>query len=486
MANGRIAVVDIGSNTVRLVVYEVPTRLPFPLFNEKAQCELGRDLAETGRLNPDGVASALGTMARFVRLAEAMGVERLELVATAAVREAADGRDFVAEIEKRFSCHVDVIDGAEEARLSALGLLSGVPDADGLLGDIGGGSLDLVVLNAGSFGTYATLPFGHLRLSRSARTPKQAASLVAREMERLDWLDQLSGRCLYAAGGAWRAVARVFLEQTAWPLHVIDNFSLDRSEASALVRVVSRLSSDSWKRVPGISRRRLETLPYAAVVLDALLAAARPGRLVFSGFGMREGKMLQCLPETMRAQDPLIAGCSSHAERSGRFSLHGEEILTWMAPLFNGEQAAQARLRLAACLLSDIAWSVHPDYRAENAFNRVLRLPYAGLTHMNRIVLAIAVYVRYGGDIDLPLVEPARRLIDEETLLRAVTVGRALRLAHTLSGGAPGLLPRTRLRVGGDSLVLELPENRDVFFSEAVTRRLESLARRMGLKPEIA
>ncbi|MCG8508083.1 MAG: exopolyphosphatase, partial [Rhodospirillales bacterium] len=236
---------------------------------------------------------------------------------------------------------------------------------------------------------------------------------------------------------------------------------------------------------PHLSRRRMDALPFAALVLEMLIRKTRPRRLIFSGFGMREGRMLTCLPEEVRRQDPLIAGCISHAERSGRFSVHGDEIMTWMAPVFDGEDAAAARLRLAACLISDIGWSVHPDYRAENAFHRVLRLPFAGLTHADRAALAIATYVRYGGDPETPAVSQPMSLLSEPMLERSVAVGRALHLANTLSGGAPGLLMKTRLKRNKTRLILELPEDGAVFLSDAVERRLGRLARAVDLKPRI-
>lgn len=485
-AAGRIGVIDIGSNTIRLVVYEVPTRLPFPLFNEKAQCELGRNIADTGRLHPEGVLAAFRALGRFIPLAHAMGVDRLELVATAAVREATDGASFVAEVERQFAHRVDVIDGAKEAQLAALGVLSGAPRADGILGDLGGGSLDLVALEKGSFGRSATLPLGHLRLSQVAGNRSKAAEVVATHLATIAWLEEMRGRHLYAVGGVWRSIARVFLHQLDWPLHVIDNFEVKGAEAARLLEVVARMGPSSIRRMPFVSRRRLESLPSAALVLKSLLAAARPSRLVFSGFGMREGRMLECLPKDMRHQDPLIAGCLSHAERTGRFSVQGEETLIWMAPLFEGEMASQIRLRQAACLLSDIAWNVHPDYRAENALHRVLRLPFAGLTHGDRVWLALAIFVHYGGDVGDRLVADVKPLVSEAEVASAVTTGQALLLARTLSGGAPGLLGQTCLkRIDGD-LVLHLPEDDAIFSSEAVERRLAQLARTLTLKARIA
>ncbi len=483
---GKVAIVDIGSNTVRLVVYDAPLRLPIPMFNEKAQCELGRGLAATGKLNPQGVKTALASLARFINLSTAMGADHLKLVATAAVRDAFDGPEFVAEIKRRFGLDVQVLSGEEEAKLAAIGLLSGVSKADGVLGDLGGGSLDLVALNRGEFGEHGTLPLGHLRLAEVMEKGYDAAqNQIEKCLKELPWIRQAKGRTLYAIGGSWRSLARIFIDQIGHPLHVVDNFTLRQDEALRLSNVIAGSSRDSLKRIPGIPRRRMETLSAASMVLETLIRVIEPKKLTFSGFGMREGQLLEILPDKLRGKDPLIDACKSFADRTGRFALHGNEILEWMAPLFPDEKSAQKRLRFAACLLSDIGWNEHPDYRAEHAFYRVLRIPFAGLTHPNRVLLAEAVYVRYNGDPESKLVSPVRSLLDPGQQAWVNVVGLALRLAHTLSGSAPGLLAQSRLKVGGNKLSLKVPKGDEIFVSETVERRLKTLARSVGLKSAI-
>lgn len=479
---GRVAVVDIGSSSVRLVVYDTPARLPVPIFNEKADCGLIRGLEDTGRLNEEGVARTRLALARFVRLANAMGVERLELVATAAVREAADGLHFVEEIEETHKVSVQVPSGAEEARLSALGLLIGVPQADGILGDLGGGSLDLVCLDKGHYGANATLPLGHLRLQDAVHGDlSKAAGHIDGFLAKNKWLKDIKGRTFYAVGGSWRTLARIFIEQDNYPIHIIDGYTVDAEEIGNLVKVIARLGQETMKQMKSVPRRRIETLPFAALTLERLLEATRPDKVVFSGFGMREGQMIKGLPPEIRRQDPLIAGCETLAERTGRFTLSGPEIRDWMAPLFKGETKEQARLRYAACLLSDIGWTEHPDYRAEHAFYRVLRLPYAGLTHPDRAFLALAVFVRYNGDPATDYVQRVIGLLDDEQKRRANAIGLTLRLAHTVSGSAPGLIERTTLGARDKTLVLGLPrKDHDIFVGEAVDRRLKTLAKALG------
>jgi exopolyphosphatase/guanosine-5'-triphosphate,3'-diphosphate pyrophosphatase len=481
-----VGVVDIGSNTVRLVVYETPTRVPIPIFNEKSQCALGAGMGKTGRLNPQGITKALQALVRFVYLARAMGVDRMQMVATAAVRDALDGPVFVARIERTCGVPVHVLSGAEEARLAAVGVLNGLPGADGVVGDLGGGSLDLVGLDVGKVGPFATLSLGHLRLAEDCGGDRiQARRILARSLAGVPWLAAMRERTVYAVGGSWRALARIFIEQTHYPLHVVDNYTIPFADALRLSDLIGGLSINSLEKMAATAGRRVDTLPFASLALSALLEAARPARVVFSASSMREGQMLELLPLPLRHQDPLISACQTHAERTDRFAVHGDELLAWTTPLFTGETEPERRLRLALCLLSEIGWSEHPDYRAVHAFHRVLRIPYPGLTHPDRAEMALAVLMRYGGDEDDRMVAPIRTLLDDRRLARARIAGLALRLAHTLSGGAPGLLALTRLQVEAGKLVLHLTENSSLFLSEAVERRFRALARSMALKPVI-
>jgi exopolyphosphatase/guanosine-5'-triphosphate,3'-diphosphate pyrophosphatase len=419
-----------------------------------------------------------------------MEVERLALVATAAVRDAADGPAFVKAVEQACRLPVQVLSGADEARLAAVGVLNGAPSADGVLADLGGGSLDLVSLDLGHAGAYATLPLGHLRLAEAAGGDRvKVRHVLDQALATVPWLDRINGRSLYCVGGSWRALARIFIDQTHHPLHVVDNYTIGFFDALRLSHLVAGLSRPTLEKLPELDPRidahRLDSLPYAAAALAALLERSRPKDAVFSAFGMREGQMIELLPPDLRHQDPLISACEAQAEQTGRFAAHGEEILAWMTPLFPAETEGERRLRLAACHLGDIGWSEHPDYRSAHAFHRVLRLPFPGLSHPDRVELALVVLIRYGGIEDDRMVAPVRALLDERRLRRARVIGLALRLAHTLSGGAPGLLPRTKLKRDARSLVLELPADPTAFLSEAVERRHARLARVLALKADI-
>jgi len=481
---GRIAVVDVGSNSLRLVVFERLGAALMPLLNEKVMCGLGRGIARTGRLNRDGVALAYANVQRFVALARALRVDHLAVIATAAVREAKDGADFAAELARRNGVEVRVIDGPEEARLSAQGVLAGIPAADGVVGDIGGGSVELVQIDGGAgraaIGAGVTLPLGPLRLGELGDNRKAINDSIDRIVDEAAVLRAAAGKTLYLVGGAWRAIARLHMEQAHYPLHIIHQYTIGRAQAETFLELVSRLSRRSLEQITTVNRKRLEVVPVAAAILRRLIATGRPERVTFSAFGLREG-YAHGLLAAEHAVDPLIAACAGVAESQGRSRGDGDRLQLWTAPLFPGLPAAARRLHRAACWLSDIAWSEHPDYRAEHAFIRSLRMPVGALDHAERVFIATALHTRYGGSPDEPIRLPTAPLLAPEPTAESRALGLALRLAYTLCGGALDLLNDVRLIREPDALILELPESGGLLLGEAVERRLGALGRALGL-----
>src|ERR1700730_16017123 len=283
VSQGRIAVIDIGSNSLRLVIYDGISRAALALFNEKVLCGLGRGLGKTGRLNADAIAPALANLERFVALARAIGVARLDIIATAAVRDASDGREFVAEATRRCGAGVTILDGAAEGRLSALGVVAGIPHADGVVGDLGGGSVELVPVDSGRVGEGATLPLGPLRLAEFADDDRKLRDVVDKHIASVTWLRRYRGRGFYLVGGAWRALARIHMEQTNYPLHIIQHYTVPRSEPQQIFQFIGRLSRKSLEKMGAVSKRRLESVPLAALVLSRLTQIIEPDRLIFSG-----------------------------------------------------------------------------------------------------------------------------------------------------------------------------------------------------------
>jgi exopolyphosphatase/guanosine-5'-triphosphate,3'-diphosphate pyrophosphatase len=489
-AAGRIAVIDLGSNSLRLVVFERLGGTLLPLLNEKVMCGLARGLAATGRLSPEGIALALPNLGRFVALARAIGIDHLAVIATAAVRDASDGQAFAAEVERRCGVPVRIIDGTAEARLSAIGVLAGIPEANGVVADLGGGSVELVrVRRAGlapgdwdeRIGDGVTLPIGPLRLAELGDGGKPVSEAVERAVGGVAVLRAAAGHSLYLVGGAWRAIARLHVDHSGYPLHIIHQYTLARAEAEGFLDIIGRQSKKSLDRILTISRKRLEVVPLAAFILRRLIAAAAPQWVVFSAFGLREGYAYGLIPAAERAADPLLAACIAIAARESRFRADGDRLQEWTAPLFPRLTEARRRAHRVACWLSDIAWGDHPDYRAEQAFTRTLRLPFAAITHHDRVFVASVLHTRYGGAAEDAVTAPTRSLLGEADAREVRRLGLALRLAYTLCGGVLELLADVWIGREDGAIVLEVTPAGDMFVGETVQRRLDALGRAFGL-----
>jgi exopolyphosphatase/guanosine-5'-triphosphate,3'-diphosphate pyrophosphatase len=487
---GRFGIVDLGSNSVRLVVYAAAVRSPVLVFNEKVLCGLGRSLASTGRLDPKGIDRALAALKRFVALREQIGISRSIVAATAAVRDAEDGPEFLARAEKICGFKIKLVSGTEEARLSAQGVLSGIPDAEGVVGDLGGASLELVGVSGGKrLGEGATLPIGPLRIMDMAKGSLSAAeSIVEKAFKGLDVLKESQGKKIYVVGGAWRNLARIHMAQRNYPIHVLHEYVIPARDASDIAKVIEKLGPKTLAQIPDISERRIDTLPFGALVLEKLIAAMKAKEIVVSAYGLREGILFDHLDRREQAKDPLIEGARDLAARLARFPEHGAELTPWTAPLFVpnvlGETPAEARLRHAACILADIGWYVHPDYRAHHSMTQILLAPFSGVDHPGRLQLARTLYHRHEGRGEPELIGSLVGLLNESENYRALVLGLALRLAFTLCAATTGMLPKTKLEITRSTITLVVPRRYEPLLGEMVSKRLAALARAIDRRGE--
>lgn len=486
-----VAIVDIGSNSVRMVIYDGLRRAPAPIFNEKILCGLGRGVAVTGRLADDAVDRALRALNRFRALCRQIGVKDIHAVATAATREAKNGAAFVARATDALGARISVLSGRKEARYAALGVLTGIPDADGVVGDLGGGSLELVEINNGEIGDGVTLPLGALRLiDLSGADMEQAKALADRTFSELSLLKGLQGRDFYAVGGTWRNLARIHMAHSHYPLNVLDHYEMSQAPARSIAGLVAGLSPEALRGMEMVPKSRAETLPYGSMVLDRLLEAGKPNRVVISALGLREGLLLSRLKKKKRKDDPLLAACWDFARAMARSAEHEKELCAWTDQLFgNGgqpEEAEEGRLRHAACLLADIGWRTHPNYRGGHSLTIVSHASFSGVDHPSRVFLALVVFFRYVGVQGDEAPSDLVSLIEDGAQDRARLIAAAQRLAYVLSGAMPGLLPKIGLQYGTKKrLVLTLPKRHENLVGERVQKRLAELAGLTGHRPEI-
>lgn len=476
---GTAAVIDVGSNSIRLVIYKGPRRAPLPILDEKVSCGLGRGMDSRGRMSPQSMDLALRTVTRFVDIARSMGVSGTKAVATAAVRNAANGPDFKEAVERECGISLRVLSGMEEATLSALGTLCAIPEADGIVGDIGGGSLELVEVCEGEIGNHATLPLGTIPLLESGLSPTKARKrLIAPLLDELPWLENAKKKTFYAVGGSWRALAKKHMESEDYPLRIVHGYSLSSSRALEMTREVVDVSPGSLRSLWIIGRNRMESAPYAAALMKSLLERTGVKDLMFCTYGLREGCIYDDLPPEQRSLDPLIVMCQEVALKMGRSIGDGEAFCRWIEPVIPDKYSGNPRLRLAACYLSDIGISEHPEYRAEQVFLRILRMPFVGITHPERVRVAFSVASRHAAIGNLVRRWEVSDFLSNDNVEEARVTGLALRLAYTVSGGVARILKSTRLESTGEKLTLHMPNQ--IPHPETVGRRLGALAKALG------
>lgn len=474
----RTAIIDIGSNSVRLVVYQGVPRLPATLFNEKVMAGLGRGLAGAGAIEPDALARGRQALARFAAVAREMRVDGVRTVATAAVRDASNGHELI-DAAAELGLSVELLSGDQEAKAAGLGVLSAFPDADGIVGDLGGGSLELVRVAGGRTGERASFPLGVLRLAALRASDAAAAERrVVRAIRDAGWRGGGAGLPFYLVGGSWRAVARLHMTLNRYPLPIIHGYALPAAAAGALARRIAGLTRQQLRDVPGLSAARAATLGDAAWLLDILVRELGAREILVSAFGLREGLLYGALDEAARAEDPLIVAAREEGRLLGRFAEHGDLLDAWVAPAFAPDGPVDARLRHAACLLTDVGWHANPEFRAERGVETALHGNWVAIDARGRAVLAQALASALAGTTDSP--DPLPRLAEPAALKIAAAWGLAIRLGQRLSGGVAGPLRRSRLSCTAGQVVLHLAPGDRQLYGELVERRHKALAQALG------
>ena len=322
-----------------------------------------------------------------------------------------------------------VLAGKEEAHFAAEGVIAAIPDADGLAADLGGGSLDMVMVKGGRTGEPATLPFGPLRLIDLAKgDTDKARQMVDGELAKLPQLKTLDNRTLYAVGGIWRSFARVDMLRERYPLHMLQQYTISYGRALELCNVLAKQSRKSLELMSAVSKRRMELLPYGAVVLHRLLMTARFKEVVISRQrparraalrpaarrGARQGSADRFRHAGERAVEPLARPCAARCSNGPRpCSATRTRSIAGCA-------------RRPACSATSAGGAIPITARC-GTYEEVLYMPFAGADHRAREFIATAVYHRYSGDEDMPPRYAGPGLLGKQDEKRAFRIGLAAR-----------------------------------------------------------
>jgi exopolyphosphatase/guanosine-5'-triphosphate,3'-diphosphate pyrophosphatase len=478
-----LSIIDIGSNSIRLVVYEGLARSPSLLFNEKMLAGLGRGIVSTGKLDPEAVTRSMEEFRRFRALSEQAGAEHMYVLATAAAREAVNGPDFIHRAEEVLRTEIRVLSGRQEAYYSALGVISGFHPANGIAGDLGGGSLELIDINSESIGDGITLPLGGLRLQDMAKNSLVQAQKIARqELARAKLLKGGQGRAFYAVGGTWRNLARLHMEMNNYPLGVMHHYEISADSALAFLRQVAKGEVEKVKGIEGVSKNRRSLLPYGAVVLQEIMSAMQPSKIVVSAQGVREGFLYSLLDAEEQKADPLISAAEELALLRSRSVHHAHDLVEWTGKAFKAfgidETEDEARYRHAACLLADIGWRAHPEYRGRQSLNIIAHASFIGVDHPGRAYLALANAYRHDGIFNDGIAPEIKALAPPRLLERARVLAAMMRVVYLLTAAMPGVMPRLKWESRGNgALALVLPASLSDLYGERPAGRLAQLAR---------
>ncbi len=480
-----LAIIDIGSNSVRLVVYDGLDRSPVPAFNEKVLCGLGNGVVSTGKLPKGGVERALAALKRFRVLTQIMDIADVRVIATAAARDAANGADFLAAAREALGgTAITLLSGPREAQLSAYGVIAGIAEPDGVVGDLGGGSLEIIDVRQGRAGVGVSLPLGGLALmDASKQSPKTAARIVREALARCGALDALAGRTFFAVGGTWRSIAKLHMGRRNYPLMVMHGYTISAKDAAELASLVERTDPNSLVALASVNAARRPLLAYGAVVLDELIRRAKPRDIVISTYGVREGLLYEALDTATREVDPLLAASAKLNRLLARSPDYADELIAWLSAFFVSlglpETRGERRLRDAACYLSEVNWRAHPDYRGVQSFNLVSSAILPGVNHAGRAFLSLAATLRYVG-LDEATMPPLQALMLPAMIERAQIVGACLRIASVLAAGMPGVLGRARLKASKTTIDLVLARPIGALAGERLDSRLKALAKLTG------
>lgn len=484
-ALSRVGVVDVGSNSVRMVVFDGAARSPAYFYNEKVMAGLGQGLAETGMLNPDGRERALSALRRFAAVAKGMDIGPLTCVATAAVRDAGDGPEFQARVEKETGLHLHVIDGAEEARLSAQGVMLGWPDASGLICDMGGNSMELAEISNGTVGRRETSQLGPFRLQQIKGGRKELLAHIQEQIAHLAATVGVGHEKIYLVGGSWRAIARLDMERQNYPLLVLHEYRMEPDNLLKTLDWIDKSDLGQLRGKTGTSAARMDLVPLAALVLRELIRTFKPKEIDCSSFGIREGLLYEQMPEKLRNRDPLIEACRYSEQMQARMPGFGKKLHAFIQPVMGEVTPAQFRLHRAACHLHDTTWRTHPDYRAEACFDNVTRANLSALTHPERIFIGLALLHRYKNSRAGSRFEPMFALLTPEQITEAEILGKAMRFGSMFTLADPSAAGTLDYKPKKKQLVLRLNKSGVDLFGEVCESRFGSLAQSLKAEPVV-
>jgi len=492
ISDQHVAIIDIGSNAARLVIYDSLDEAPFKIHNERIICNLGADLSKTNRISKENFQKGIDALARFSKLIKTMNIKVVRAVATAAIRDADNGREFIEQVRKDYNFNIDILDGDDEARLSAQGVMCNGMGQDGIIGDFGGGSLELIVVENSEVKNKVSMPIGSHRLLSE---PNKGAVIkkVNAELDKLDFLNDFKGKSFYALGGSWRSMAKAHIHMISHPIKTLDHYMIEYDKALDFIKLLSKQNPATIEKIIGVQKKRVRDMGVAAIAMLELFKRIEPKNVIFSGTGLREGLLFEQLPENLKTDDLMLASCKKLVTASSRFKDTAvlENLYEWIKPLFASRSKRDLRLIKASCYLSDVSLYEHEEYQAEHALERILVMPFYDISHEERAFLALVQHVRYKGFYrhnykGKAKTEPVARIVNgilnNDDVNLAFAIGMAIHMAYLLTAGELSLLKDSKFVINNGNIKFEIADDSKIMYVESVEVAFQRIAEILDLK----
>ena len=481
------AIIDLGSNSIRMLIYDNLLNSQIPVFNEKAICELGKNLDKTGKLDPKGSDFALSVLQRFKRILSNLKVKKFKIIGTAAIREATDSKLFVAKVEKILKKKVEVLTGIEEAENSALGVIIGFQRVNGVVVDLGGGSLEIARVEKNIIYEKISLPLGVLRLfNQPKRNKDKINSIISFYLNKIEWLRKGKTKNLYLCGGTWRTLLNAHIFKTNYPLSILHQYKLPAIEALKFSNRLSSVKLIKSEKLVGVTKSRTNYIPIGSYILSSLIKICDPSNILCSVSGVREGSLINKAYLNILKKDSLNRSVHFIALKKGDFGENYIKLYNFLKKIFpNKDENFPIRLLLPACSLSNFDWGLGTYQRAELVFHEVINSPILKLSHNDRIKLGLVSFWRHCSTKYYPDLEFLKLLSNSE-ITACRRIGAALRFASSISVISSIFYEKIKIYVANEkTLILKVPKKYSQVISNQVQKRLKSLAEEMNLKQEI-
>ncbi len=470
----KIAIIDLGSNSARLVLVNVLDGGYFVVFDElKETVRLGQDMDWDGFIKPQRIAQTIKTLTMFRRLCDANHVDKIFAYATAAVRRAKNQKSFLDEVAMTCGIKIKVLSVEEQAMLVYQGVINSMDIPKGLIMEMGGGSTNLIYYNRRNLIHYETLPFGAVTLTdlfkADVSNPQERAQkiedFISDQLEKVTWLDSVEPDTSFVGvGGSFRNLGRISRMITKYPFNMTHNYELNVSDFENIYNTIRKLDLNSTMKIKGLSSGRADIFPSALAVMKAVLKRFEFQKITISGCGLREGAMFRyAVPSITERPLSDVLGHSLYTQMK-YFDInidHAEHVYNLSIQLFKQLKVLHKMPRSYVRVLK-IAALLHDSGMRIKFYNHQLHSQYIilnsnlyGVPHKEIVLASLVAYGHRTSEFAREDILKYKDMISAEDFEAVKKLSVILRIAESFDRSQSGVVTGVNCDVLGDSVIVK-------------------------------